>query len=279
MPRSLVWATDIDVLPVDHTVARRDGDGYLVVRSPSNPTHYWGNFLLFDAPPGSGARRRWERCFAREFGDQPASRHRAFGWDRTGGELGAAEAEFAAAGYRLEHTTGMIAAAGDIHPHRRANRDVTVRPLDPHGDAPLWRQVIEIQVAGRDPARFAEAAHRTFVAARLADLRTLFDAGRGAWYVALLGEEVVGSCGVVVTEGRGRFQVVDTRESHRRRGICTRLIADAARHAAEHHGATQLVIAADPDYHAIGIYASVGFEPVERVVGVCLQPARDRPPG
>jgi len=39
MPRSLVWATDIDVLPQGRIVQRRER--YLVVRSPSNPLHYW----------------------------------------------------------------------------------------------------------------------------------------------------------------------------------------------------------------------------------------------
>src|SRR5262249_11306717 len=45
VPRSLVLATDLDVLAPDSVVERRDG--YLLVRSPSNPTFYWGNFLLF----------------------------------------------------------------------------------------------------------------------------------------------------------------------------------------------------------------------------------------
>ena len=52
MPRSLVWATSIDVLPPDRVVERRDG--YLVVRSPANPAHYWGNLLLFDDAPAAG---------------------------------------------------------------------------------------------------------------------------------------------------------------------------------------------------------------------------------
>src|SRR5438105_2519423 len=62
------------------------------------------------------------------------------------------------------------------------------------------------------------------------ELRELFRAGRGAWYVALdeSGREVQGSCGVVVTAGRGRYQAVDTAEAHRRRGICSRLVVQAA---------------------------------------------------
>src|SRR5204863_5406261 len=41
VPRSLVWATELDVLPPERLVERRGG--YLVVRSPGNPRHYWGN--------------------------------------------------------------------------------------------------------------------------------------------------------------------------------------------------------------------------------------------
>ena len=77
---SLVWATDIDVLPLDRVVERRDG--YLVVRSPSNPDHWWGNWLLFDDPPAAGDGIRWERRFEAEFGGERPLAHRAFGWDR-----------------------------------------------------------------------------------------------------------------------------------------------------------------------------------------------------
>lgn len=277
-PRSLVWATTIDVLPLTHVVAR--GDGYLAVRSPSSPGHYWGNFLLFDEPPGAGDRVRWERLFEREFAVQPASEHRAFGWEVTDGRMGAAQTEFLECGYILDRVAGMVAAPEEIRPHPRADRSVEVRALRPEagtGDEPLWRQVVELWVSSRDAEYFAEAPHRTYSQSRLADLRVLFQAGRGAWYVALIGEEVAGSCGVVVTEGRGRFQAVDVKERYRGRGICTRLVTEAAAHASEDHGATHLVIAADPDYHAIDIYRSVGFTSVEQVTHVCLQPATDRP--
>ena len=58
VPRSLVYATDFDTLPLTSVVERRDG--YLVVRSPDNPTHYWGNLLLFDRAPVAGDGARWE---------------------------------------------------------------------------------------------------------------------------------------------------------------------------------------------------------------------------
>jgi ribosomal protein S18 acetylase RimI-like enzyme len=280
VPRSLVWATNIDVLPPERLVSRRDG--YLAVRSPTNPTHYWGNLLIFDAAPGPRDGERWEAVFAAEFADDPRVTHRTFAWDRTDDARGAMDTEFRARGYDVELSVGMIASPDEIHPHPRANADVVVKALDPRlggDDERHWEQVLELQAAGRDPdSSETEEAHRVFSRARQAELRAMFRAGLGAWYAAIDGDVVAGSMGIVVTAGRGararraRFQAVDTAVTHRRRGICSRLLVDAARHAVATYGATHLVIVADPDYHAAGIYESVGFRPVERVCGVCCPP-------
>lgn len=140
--------------------------------------------------------------------------------------------------------------------------------LDPFGDERLWEGVLDLQTANRE-ARFAEATHRAFSRRRLDDLREHFRAGQGAWYAAVTPDtaEVVASCGVVVTDGRGRFQAVDTARSHRRRGIASRLVVEAGRRA-ENQGAEQVVIVAETNYHALGLYESLGFERREHVLGV-----------
>jgi ribosomal protein S18 acetylase RimI-like enzyme len=276
-PRSLVFATDIDVLAIDREVSARDG--YLVVRSPSNPAFWYGNFLLFDDAPGDGDGRRWEQRFEAEFADEPRARHRTFCWDRPDGETGRAVEEFAQRGFDLESVVGLVASPGSLVPHPRANREVTVRPLDPadgSSDEPLWAAVVEIQVAGRDQ-RIGEREHREFSRTRQNELRALFRAGRGAWYVARTPDgEVVASCGIVATGDRGRYQAVETAEAHRRRGICSRLLIDAAAHAGAEHALSSLVIAADADYHALGLYESLGFERRELVHSVCRPPAGER---
>lgn len=276
--RSLAWTTDIDVLPLDREVERRET--YWRIRSPTNPGHWWGNFLLFDRPPGQGDRERWEDGFQREFGAEKEVRHRTFAWDSPDGDLGQAESEFLPNGYRLEHTIALTARPSDLIPHPRENREVLVRQLDPAGgsDHKLWAEVVELQVASRD-AFIDEASHRQFVLARQADLRRLFRAGRGGWFVALTGDgragepsHVVGSCGLVVTGPRGRYQAVDTAQAYRRRGICSRLVVEAARLSQAAHRIEHLVICADPAYHALGIYESLGFSGAERVSGVLRQP-------
>ena len=107
VPRSLVWATSIDVLPPERLVSRRDG--YLAVRSPTNPTHHWGNLLVFDDAPAPGDGERWEALFAAEFADEPRVLHRTFAWDRTDDARGAMDSEFRARGYDVDLSVGMIA--------------------------------------------------------------------------------------------------------------------------------------------------------------------------
>jgi ribosomal protein S18 acetylase RimI-like enzyme len=271
--RSLVFATDIDVLAADHELIR--GDGYWVVRSPSNQTFWWGNFMLFDDVPGSGDGQRWQRLFAQQFADMPGVAHRTFGWDRVDGARGAAQAEFIDRGYVLEQMTGLIAGADAVRPHPRENREVEVRALNPESgaDADLWEQVIAIQAVDPPPGT-GGGYHLRYLRDRQAGQRQLFRAGRGAWFVALDGQQVLSTLGIVVTARRARYQNVHTLESHRRRGIASRLVVEAARLIAAAHAVDNFVIVADPDYHAIGIYESVGFEPVETVCALTLTPPK-----
>jgi GNAT superfamily N-acetyltransferase len=272
VPRSLVWATALDVLPPNRVIERRSG--FLVIRSPSNPTHYWGNLLLFDRAPCPGDGPRWEALFDAVFDDDPRVQHRTFGWDQTDGGAGAAREEFADRGYLVGENVGLIADAAQVVSHARENREVSVRALDSAigVDDALWDAVVELQLANHEDDGLDEGEHRAFIRARLEGLRALFRAGRGAWYVAIepTTGDLVASCGIVVTAGRGRFQLVDTAPSHRRRGISSRLVVEAARRASVEHGATRFVIEADPGYHAIGLYESLGFERAEVVVGACL---------
>jgi ribosomal protein S18 acetylase RimI-like enzyme len=273
VPRSLVWATSIDVLGPDRIVERRAD--HLVIRSPSNPDHYWGNFLVFDDAPRSGDLARWERAFADAFADELRIRHRTFAWDRVDGQFGEARTELEANGYAIDETVGLVAEPADLRSHTRENRDVAIAALDPFGDEKLWDAVVELNVETREPEH-DEDGYRTFSRARQRELRELFRAGNGTWYVALDQTEgrVVAGCGIVVTAGRGRYQSVVTASAYRRRGICSRLVVEAARLSSAAFGTDHFVIAAEIGYHALGLYESLGFRRRERVAGALLMPAQ-----
>jgi ribosomal protein S18 acetylase RimI-like enzyme len=262
-PTSLVWATDIDVLSLTTEVARRDG--YWVVRSPANPGHFMGNLLLFDGPPTRGDRDRWLALFAAEF---PGLGHQTFGWDAVRGEVGAATTELA--DFLLARDVGLVASPDQLTAHARASTTVSVRALSV--DDPAWAGVLELweaqNAAGEDP--HPAKGYRQYALSRHADLRELFSLGRGAWFVAEADGRVVGSLGVVVTDGRARYQHVDVRGSHRRRGIASRLVFEAAQRIMVGWPEVQsFVIAAELGYHALGIYESLGFQRVEQVASLC----------
>lgn len=272
--RSLVWATDFDALPLDTRFRRRSG--HLLVRSPSNPGHYWGNLLLLDDAPRAGDGRRWEGIFEESFADQPAIAHSTFAWDRTDGDLGAAREEFVGRGYQLAELVGLMAEPREIRVHPRENREVLVRELDPAPgrDGELWEQLLERQLAASTEG-IPEAALREFRRARHRELRALFAARGGGWFLALDpgGQEILGSCGVIVNGERASIHDVDTFEPHRRRGICSRLLVEAAHTVAGRSSTRQVVIAADPGYHALELYESLGLRPRERVAGVWRRPS------
>ena len=53
--QSLGYRTDLFFPRFDGEVTDR-GD-YIVIRTPSNPTYHWGNFLLFNQPPVARGQR------------------------------------------------------------------------------------------------------------------------------------------------------------------------------------------------------------------------------
>jgi len=137
VPRSLVWATDLDVLPPDRVVDRRDG--YLVVRSPGNPGHYWGNLLIFDDAPAAGDGERWEAAFRAALGADPdrgviLEERRGDGRGQRK-DLATGDVEQDAVAER--HPLGLLTVAG-LEPHEveaTLARDLVV--LGAHHDHPV----------------------------------------------------------------------------------------------------------------------------------------------
>jgi ribosomal protein S18 acetylase RimI-like enzyme len=209
-------------------------------------------------------RRGRQALFADAF---PDLTHRTFTWDLTDGTLGAAVTEFP--GYELDHMVGLVATPAQLRPHPRANSDLAVRTLE--ANDPAWAQVLALWEANNaaDEQPHPTEHYRSYATSRIGEMRRLIADGRGVWCVALDGGEVVGSLGLIVTDGRARYQSVDTRLSHRRRGVASRLVVEAAERAAARWAVDSFVIAAVPGYHAIGIYEGLGFVPVERLTGVC----------
>jgi ribosomal protein S18 acetylase RimI-like enzyme len=261
--RSLGYRTDLALLQLGGSEIEDHGD-HLVVRSPHNPTHYWGNFLLAKRPPAPDEAEDWLNRFAEAF---PDAWHVALGFDVTSGTQQDLAA-FHAAGCETDASTVMTATA--VHEPPRPNTDVGCRELSAEDD---WSQLVDLELVSNDQEGDGES-HLRFVRARVRTGRQLSEAGHGAWFGAFLGRRLVSSMGLMTASpGLARFQLVQTAPDVRGRGIAGTLVHHVSRYGFDELGASTLVMVADPDYLAIRIYRSVGFEATETQLQVQRTPA------
>jgi len=250
---SLGFRTDLMVRRLGGSTVTDKGD-HLVVRTPDNPTFYWGNFLLLDGPPAGDEAARWVETFNTEF---PSAGHVAIGIDGVDGATGDIR-ELLAAGFEVENDVVLTArqlTGAD------ACSAVEVRRLSTDTD---WAQAVEVRLAIDESD---DRAHVDFVERKLAESRALVEAGHGAYVGAVVDGQVRAALGIF-TDGSGvaRYQNVETHPDHRRKGLATALLRSAAGIALTELGAETLVIVADAEYVAIGLYRGLGFADVERQV-------------
>ena len=259
--RSLGYQTDLMIRLLEGSQAEDRGD-YLVVRTPRNPTYWWGNFLLLAESPKSGDAEKWLARFADEI---PGARHIALGIDVTEASM-VDTRELIAAGLRLERSA--VLTAHELHEPPHPNAEAEFRPLAGDDD---WRQAARLRAVlyegepGSDPE---------FLAARIAAERGLTEAGHGVWFGAFTGGELSAQLGLI-TDGSGiaRYQNVETHPEHRRRGLAGTLVWHAGLDFLTARDVSTLVIVADPKDVAIRVYRSVGFADAESQI------AFDQPPG
>lgn len=232
-----------------------DRGGYIAVRSPHNPSYWWGNFLLLAEPPETGQTDDWLALFAAEF---PEAKHVALGIDVTeisGVDVGA----LVAAGLQMERSAVLTAQA--LHEPPRSYPAATYRELAGDDD---WQQAKELRTVLSEGEPAAEPG---FLAARIASERALTEAGHGSWFGAFVDGKLVAHLGLV-SDGSGiaRYQNVETHPDWRRKGLAGTLVWRAGQHGLDGMAGT-LVIAADPEYVAIRVYRSVGFIDAETQIG------------
>jgi RimJ/RimL family protein N-acetyltransferase len=260
-PRSLAYRTDLMLLQLQGSAVERR-DGYRVIRTPGNPSFWWGNYLLLDERPAPGELERWVETFHAE---HPAAAHVAIGLDTLDGVAPDAD-ELAAAGLTAWGDTVMTARA--VRPPPHPNTIATYRTLADDDD---WAQQVELEMVTSDEE--PTDGHRVFIERRVADLRRLTESGAGDWYGAFIDGRLQSSLGLF-TDGSGvaRFQHVGTFPDARGRGLAGTLVHHVSRRAFDELGIETLVMVAEPAYHAIRIYRAVGFAGDETQLGLQRRP-------
>ena len=247
----LAWRTDLGLLHLGGSTVTDRGD-HLEVRTPHNPTFWWGNFLLLDHAPTDAEAPAWVARHREVF----SAEHVSLGVHAVTG-TGADLAPLASLGLEVDLSSVMTATR--VHEPPRPNREATYRPLLTDDD---WIQQVELSVSTWDGV--VDAGHRLFEERRAATARRLVHDGHGEWFGAFEGERLQSSLGLVrAGDGLARFQTVGTRPEARGKGLAGTLVHHASAWGLAHLGVQTLVMVADPEYLAIRVYRSVGFQESE----------------
>lgn len=251
--RSIGFTTDLALLALGGSSVEDRGD-HLVIRTPSNPSHWWGNFLLLDGVPPPDEQTSWIDVFHAAI---PSAHHVAIGFDEARGNLDALSG-FTDAGLAAECATVMTAAA--VAPPTTPDDGVVARVLESEAD---WSQSLELKIRCED--RYLETVgYRAFVEARVATNKALVAAEHGVWFGMFVDDRLVSQLGLFRAGGRrARFQAVETDPEFRRQGLARDLVKVASGYGFTTLAAKQLVMVADPDYWALDLYRSVGFVDTE----------------
>jgi ribosomal protein S18 acetylase RimI-like enzyme len=257
--QSLGYRTDLFFPAFEGEVI--DRGSYLVIKTPANPTFYFGNFLLFEDPPGEGDFRKWQELFAEEIGKPPHVQHKAFGWDTTKHDSGVIQ-PFLDNGYHLEVSVVLTARRDDLN--QKTSLDFTIRQLVSNDD---WVQSVENQVNSREPS-FSKDGYRVYRQGQAKRCQKMVAAGLGAWFGAFTADRLVSDLGIFCSGDLGRYQAVQTHHDFRRQGIAWALVFQAAQYAFANHDIDRLVIVAEANSPAQGLYQSIGFQLTENQMGI-----------
>jgi putative acetyltransferase len=261
--------TDLAMAAADGAVTR-DGD-VVWVRRPDNPGYYWGNYGLLPGPPEAGQIQGLVAAVRAHFADAPEVVHVHLRWD--GPALSAAAAAQAKAlGMSSDGCLEMVAEALYLP----EPSEVVVRPLDM---AEEWDQIVTLNIACDPSEPTGSEVYRLFKSRIRASWQALNRAGMATWWGAFAQGELVGQCGMIrCADGLGRFQWVETHPDHRRKGVCSTVVAAAGGHALGRGGCSAVLLSADPVGPALALYQRLGFAPGATLRGLMLggEPMRIR---
>ncbi len=247
-----------------HGALVHERDDCIVVRTPDNPTFYWGNFLLLPTAPVDADLPRWRARFAQEISAlQPASQHEAFGINQP--PQHAALPGWQAAGFESIQTAVLRLRPAQLRAVAKPARGrLRFEQLDLVRDA---EAIVALECA--DPQGFEPVGYADFRRRQLQRYAAMARRGNAAWFGVFCDGVLAADCGLMRDDTLGRFQRVATHPDWRRRGLCTALVHGVSAWGFAHWGLEQILMCADPDDVAIGIYETLGYERIGREW--CLQ--------
>lgn len=258
--KSLGFSSDVLVMQgLSEFVEHQD---YFTLRTRSEPDFWFGNMIILkDDNVDLDAHIA---LFKREF---PEVGHVTIGWDIPNMDQAGRFEGYKDFGLELELDDILTLE----RPLVRAMppEGLELRCLETDDD---FEQATLLQIAtGLEEGRSGDV-YEDFARGRMTNRRKQIQEGWAAWFGAFDGTELVGDLGIYADDRTARFQSIETRASHRRRGICASLVTAGVDWAANRSPSAVPVIAAAPDGDAGRVYRRCGFDVSERLIAVFRGP-------
>ncbi len=243
--------TDMWVLPKETNFLERDG--YCIADTPDFRTYYGGHYLLLDEAPAPEDVEAWFKRWEDERGALPET-SRYVVWEQ------AADAEPWNAPALPEGTVyeriPTMARSGPIDPVPVPDGIRLKRVSNSVDRAKLVDFIIELGVGEHGEGYTAFARWR---------FERYFESLRrsgGSWWAAFDGDDIVGSLGLFESPSLCRYQEVQTKPSHRNRGIATALVGRALASSQTRFAKATAIICPNEGGQAERIYTRLGFHTI-----------------
>lgn len=229
-----------------------------ILRMPEQPDYWFGNCVIFKAFSGDP-----EADIAQFQRDHPGAAHCCLQWDIPDLPPHPALERFTALGFDTDHADALALARSIIRFPLPEN--IAARQIISDQD---WAQVIDLQVETGVEQGYDATQHPPYVRRRMAAHRAASESGRAAWFGLFEGDLLVADMGIYHADGLARYQSVETRKSHRKRGLCRALVSVCHDWVIARDSAARLLIVAETDGAAGRTYRACGFALAERHTSV-----------
>lgn len=246
------WETDLSILNLSGSIIQ-DFNSHLVIRSPDNPEFHWGNFILVKDSKTIENATRWVEIFKENFPDAtwtaiglPKYPVSTKSWKDLALEI-----------ERLEvlkcDSMPKLANIDDAYTSRIFERED-------------WDRLYEYEIAQNlDSGEHDSSSFEKFIRNTISVRKNLCDQQKAAWFGAFHKEALVAMLGIVICGEAARYQDVQTDKKHRRIGLASHLLGEAAKWSAE-MGSKSWVIVTESTNDAGRVYRRADFKPDIEIV-------------
>ncbi len=227
----------------------------IIMRTPLEPDYWCGNVLIKtdqSVDPATDIA-----FFQARF---PQSDHIKILWDIPCPDVAAVRAAFPP---HFEIEAFDVLTKHGAATARSCPTGINIREIGTHSE---WAasEHLAAEIAGQEG--FDHDRHAPYLARRYQARKAQVSTGLGGWFGAYDGDTLVAHMGLFHDQEVIRFQAVETKSSHRRRGICAALLSQVSAWAHRRAPDAIQVIVAQADSDAGRLYRRQGFDQTERLV-------------